>query len=320
MKKVLWAKIGWADRYQGDLVRGNFDHPRERRAEMFNFLPDEDGTYYGYTGYMVGSPPTSAKNDGWLIIFLAREPKKGGMQIVGWFEDATLSGGGLRTDVAYPEPGPDDPQNNDDPDFTVTATTAYLVPPVARTLPLSHKSIGSSKFSYLSGPEILKSKNKVEVRKELLDRIKKLRRHAILNPSVDVDLRKVDPLLDFGTAELRARVEKAAIKAVRSELKALGFSVKSHEHLNRGYDLKATNISSGEIQRIEVKGTAYNVRRFFISANEHRFRSNLEWRFALVTNALGKAKVEMMALDSFEQEFDLEPMVWTGREKAKVPA
>jgi hypothetical protein len=313
MKKVLWVKIGWADRYQGDVVRGDFKHPAERRAEMFNFLPDEDGNYCGYTGYMSGSSPSSDDPEGWLAIFLARNPTGGGMHIVGWYEDAELIGSATRRDVAFPPlPGQDFP-----PDYSITAATAYLVPSEHRTERFSHSSIGSTKFSYLSGPGVERSATRLEVRKELLKRIKKLRAVAIANPSSGVPIAKVDPLFPLGSVEFRAKVEKAAVKAVRGKLRAAGFRVKSHEHLNRGYDLKATHRMTGEIQRVEVKGTAGMSRRFFISANEYKFRNKPEWRFAIVTDALGKADVDIMTLATFDEQFDLAPMVWVGKSKSE---
>ncbi|QVM85255.1 DUF3883 domain-containing protein [Novosphingobium decolorationis] len=320
MKRVLWIKIGWADCYQGDLVRGNFDYPQQRRAEMFNFLPNGDGTYCGYTGSMSGSTPSSEKPDDWLVIFIARHPELGGMYVVGWYEGATLGESRARDDVALPEPMFGDDKADEAPVYSITAKSAYLVPPEYRLEGYSHKTIGSARFSYLSGPGIERTADKAEVRNELLKRVRALRSVAIQNPEPGVDLRKVDPLLDLGTAAFRAEVEKAAIKAVIKTLKAEGFKVKSHEHLNRGYDLKATHRETGQVLRVEVKGTAGRSRRFFLSENEKRFLENSQWRFAIVTTALEKPTVEIFDLSKFKAEFDLSPLAWIGREKVKDPA
>jgi hypothetical protein len=74
------------------------------------------------------------------------------------------------------------------------------------------------------------------------------------------------------------------VKAVTAWYTGRGWSVRSVEHLNCGYDLKATR--GGKERFIEVKGTSGTRPDVFVSANELRGASLPEWRLAVVTRAL----------------------------------
>lgn len=99
MKKILWVKFGWSEYYRGGPVNGNFgwlneNKKDERRGhEAFNFEPAPDGTYYCYVPPQAKhSAPLNEDPHGWTVICLAKNPRRAGIHIVGWYEDATLHG------------------------------------------------------------------------------------------------------------------------------------------------------------------------------------------------------------------------------------
>jgi len=90
-EKICFAKIAWAEDYQGDEVYGRHAYIQENKDghERFNFMPGPDGRYYA------SIPPYRMPDDplGWLIIFMAAETANngksfGGLRPVGWFENA----------------------------------------------------------------------------------------------------------------------------------------------------------------------------------------------------------------------------------------
>ena len=95
MDKVLWVKFGWSDHYRGGPVDGNYSHLAQGEVghEAYNFEPAADGTYYCYVPPLRGQlAPSNADPTGWTVACLAKHPKRTGIHIVGWYEDATLLG------------------------------------------------------------------------------------------------------------------------------------------------------------------------------------------------------------------------------------
>src|ERR1035441_3325225 len=95
--KILFAKIGWAPKFDGEACTGDFGEPNESTSwyERFNFLFGPEGRYYGYIPPMGphGTPPKPTDKSGWLVIFLSRSGKGGPLLPVGWYEDATFEDG-----------------------------------------------------------------------------------------------------------------------------------------------------------------------------------------------------------------------------------
>ena len=238
MKKVLWVKFGWSEFYRGGPVDGNFSHlagKGNRGHEAYNFEPAQDGTYYCYVPPQGGEyVPRNDDQTGWTVVCLAKHPKRRGVHIVGWYEDATLLG--CWRDV--PETRAHLPVSDTDPSagwkYCITSTTAYFVPPQERTMPLSHPSVRQGKYSFLAIPGVETTARKGKLLRRLKRRLKKLRPVAIANPT---DARAPDPgaapaklLAGFGTPVHRKKVEKAAEKAVKRHYKAKGFSCKNVSH------------------------------------------------------------------------------------------
>ena len=317
MNKVLWAKFGWSDYYRGGPVDGNFSHLAGEGNvghEAYNFLPGADGTYYCYVPPNNGSAPSNSDPSGWTVVCLAKHPKRKGIHIVGWYENATLLG--CFRDVPDTRAHlPVDPRNPDAHwKYCISSKMVYFVPP-ERTMRFSHPSVGQGKYSYLRGPGVRKTANKEAVLKLLKLRMKKLRSVAIKNPTDDTTsdpgVDPADPLGGFGSPEHRKRVEKAAEEAVKKRYCAKGFSCTDVTKKNLGFDFI---FRKGRTERhVEVKGTSGKLPRFFLTRNEHAYRENPAWRFAMVTNALAqKPKVRVYRNREFKTKFELDPYVYTG--------
>jgi len=321
MNKVLWVKTGWSEFYRGGKVDGNFPFIKdgEQGHEAWNFLR-QDETYYCYTPPQSGSgTPWNPDPDGWTVVCLAKDPKRSGIHVVGWYEDAELMGEYATRPDGF-DPGGSAP--SDDYFYSIRSRTAFLVPPDFRTVPFSHPSVRQGKYSFLAGPEVKVTDNKREVLDILQDRMARLARVAIRNPDIerapDRENDEIDPLGGFGSPEHRKAVEEEAVRAAEKALGDLGYSCKSRESENLGYDLEATRKRDRSVLHVEVKGTSGKVPRFFMTANEHGYRKAAEWRLAMVTEALGRADVTIYTLRECEREFELVPMVWKGTKRSHV--
>ena len=320
MDKVLWVKFGWSDHYRGEPVEGNFSHLALGGVghEAYNFEPAADGTYYCYVPEHMGEfAPRNSDPTGWTVVCLAKHPERKGIHIVGWYEDATLLG----TWGNVPETRAHLPVSDSDPDngwlYCITSRTAYFVPPEKRTMPFTHRAIRMGKYSFLRGPGVQTTANKKEVLKYLKRRMRKLKSSVVENPTdetaPDLGAEPGDPLRVFGTPEHRKKVEKAAEEAVKRHYREKGFSHDDVTKKNLGFDFifrkERTKL------HVEVKGTSGAHPRFFMTRNEnaYRERENPQWRFAIVTNALGpKPTVHVYDNRQFKKTFELEPYVYTG--------
>ena len=323
MDKVLWVKFGWSDHYRGGPVDGNFSFLKRGYVghEAYNFEPAADGTYYCYVPEQAGqyAPSNPDHPTGWTVVCLAKHPKRKGIHIVGWYEDAKLLGGWGNV----PETRSHLPVSDSDPDerwsYCITSETAYFVPPEKRTMPFSHRSVKRT-YSFLCGPGVRTTSNKKEVLRILKRRMKRLKSAVIENPTdetaPDLGAEPGDPFRGFGTPEHRKKVEKAAEEAVKKHYCTKGFS-----HDDDGDNVTKKNLGFDLIFRegrteyhVEVKGTSGDLPRFFMTRNENVYREKPKWRFAIVTNALGPdPTVRVYDNRQFKRTFELEPYVYTGR-------
>jgi hypothetical protein len=97
---MLFCRVGWMPRYQGekDIQGGGvFVDEHGFGYEMYNFLPDDQGNFYGYVkgGAEMNIERLGAKQGDKsvsqvLVIWVATHPKEGGMRMVGWYNNATV--------------------------------------------------------------------------------------------------------------------------------------------------------------------------------------------------------------------------------------
>ena len=314
-EKVLAVKFGWSEFYRGGPVFNN----NRGVGEKFNFLPTSDGSYYCYVPVEaeLGKKLDAAERTGWTVVCLAKQPKVKGIHLVGWYENAAL----LAPAVNHPD--------GEDLGaywlYSIRAPKAYLVPPDQRNSPFSNPSIGRSSFYRLSGPGAQPTRGLKKARATVLKQVKALKdgRVAVLNPHEgkppDHENNETDPLRGHGTPEHRKKVEQAAVQVAQRELKRLGYSCKSVESQNCGYDLLATRRREPAELHVEVKGTSSSVQQFFLTPNEFKYQKakghRAKWRLALVMNALTQPVYEIFDHKQFKQAFRCEPGVYVARSR-----
>ncbi|MFY1709683.1 DUF3883 domain-containing protein [Tritonibacter scottomollicae] len=314
MSKLLWVKFGWSDYYRGGPIDGNFPFIKDGKQghEAWNFLPQDDGTYYCYTPPQGGSgTPWSNDPYGWTVVCLAKDPARKGLHVVGWYKDAELIGNYAVRPAGFDAGGT---APLDEYYYTIRSSSVWFVPPEFRSKPFSHPSVRQGKYSFLDGPGVEITANKRAVKSILQDRLAFFGDVSIHNPNAsntpDRDNDKIDPLGGFGGPEHRKAVEKAAVQATWRELNRLDYDVVSRESDNIGYDLHAIHRKDGSALHVEVKGTSGSEPRFFMTMNEYGYRLAPEWRLAIAVNALTKPDVRFLTLREVEREFELTPMVW----------
>lgn len=325
MQKILWVKFGWSDYYRGGPIDGNFGWLNDNRGrkkegrghEAFNFLP-VDGTYYCYVPPQAEvHAPSNDDPNGWTVICLAKHPKRKGIHIVGWYENATLHGDWL-------DPPSDRPGRSKssaagyDWSYCITSKSAFFVPPELRNRPFSDTSVRRGKYSFLAGPDVVANDNKKRVLRLLEQGIQALRPIAIRNPDEgrlpDPEIDPADPLKGFGTAEHRKKVEKAAERTAIEHFASKGYTERRVTHLPCGYDFV---FSKGKTEmHVEVKGTASDTPQFFLTRNEFNkgCKNNPVWQLAMVTSALSDdPKVKCYSPKELREAFEMEPYVYLGR-------
>lgn len=320
-RKVLWVKFGWSDYYRGGPIDGNFGWLKAHRGkkdegrghEAFNFMPGGDGTYYCYVPPQAKTHcPEHEDDHGWTVICLAKNPKRTGVHIVGWYENATLLGEWKAPPQNHPAGGLYEWS------YCIESKSAFFIPPNERTLPFSDPSIRQGKYSFLAGPGIETGPDKKRVLALLKQRVGKLRKRAVHNPSEadapDPELNPVDPFIGFGSPEHRRKVEKAAEAAVIRHFAEMGFRAEDRTKVKCGYDFL---VRKGRTTfHVEIKGTAGDTPGFFLTRNEHAagYQANPAWRLAMVTRALSsQAKVEIFDAKALRRSFELTPYVFLGR-------
>ena len=114
----------------------------------------------------------------------------------------------------------------------------------------------------------------------------------------------------FGTAETNRLVEAAAINVVTANYRALGWTVRSVEMENVGYDLHCVN--GRREMHVEVKGLSGEDLRFVITANEHdKAFADSQWKLAVVQNATSSTpRIEEFSGSQYEELFHVQPLTF----------
>lgn len=139
--RIAIIKTGWSEDYRGAVVTGNYSYAHPDH-EKVNFLPGPEGQYFCYvppTGGdenlgIHGFAPKPDNPENWLVFAVSRHPEKGGLYVVGWYEEARfLRGYALRPEYADGEPwfgrGADGVGIN----YTITAPRAFAIDGPDRT-------------------------------------------------------------------------------------------------------------------------------------------------------------------------------------------
>lgn len=319
--KIAVIKTGWSDDYCNGQVIGAFSYLEKGVGhERFNFRPTSSGCYYGYAPPLgqSQSPPQPHQVKGWLVFFVSKRPGQSGLYLVGWYEKATFA-------REY-KPRPDADELGIDSDggnfsYTVSSKRACLVPLPLRTKKIKGDHLKRS-YAYLRG-----NGNQDKWREELAKEL--LAFHAFISArltdeaSIDVSAE----ILFSRNPERRKAVEEKAVEAVKKHFN--GWSCKSVERLNLGYDLCFKKDDTGEKVHVEVKGTSLAEQNFFMSKNEYEYAKELSrndlrtrhrrdrrgplWRLAVVHDALANAPVvNIYTFFEMEKLFELSSIAWRG--------
>jgi len=277
MNPVLFLKTGWMEFYAGgkaDKLLGNFRYLKEHRndpnagGERRNFL-QQRGYCYGYAPFhntldltRLHSDARGKYVDGVDVAFIARRPKKGGVFVVGWYRNARVYS--TLQDIAG--------------HYCLARAREYKLLHIDdRTLqiPVTATSGPRSPAVWFGSSDAIRDVRLLKVGQY---RVPHVRRSA--------SRRTVDP-----DVEQRSAVEKAAVKAVTSLYMLRGYTVRSVERDNLGWDLQADR--SGDSLQIEVKGTSHPTITADLTPNEYSaFEPQVEsYRLCLVTSALDLPEV-----------------------------
>ncbi len=108
--------------------------------------------------------------------------------------------------------------------------------------------------------------------------------------------------------ETKKKIELTAINCAITYFESHGFTVTDRQSENCGYDLLIE--SDRTTLKVEVKGTAGEEQRFFLSRNEKRCSVDPLWRLAIVSNVLIEPQLEIFNTETMERKFDFEPLCW----------
>jgi hypothetical protein len=145
--RILIAKVGWADHYQGEgdltgFAGGDY-------FERFNFRSAPDGRFYGAIPRQVPRPTVPS---GWLVLFISQND--GVWYAVGWYENATFV-----TGEPHDQPGISELSAYGKPfrySFHTDAKDAHLICSKLRPLfptPSAGEHFGNATFIYARDPD-----------------------------------------------------------------------------------------------------------------------------------------------------------------------
>jgi hypothetical protein len=285
MNNIIFFNIGWMTKYQGktkfdDIIGGGMNVWKTKYGhEIFNFL-NCDGYCYGYVqpsnySYKIkierlGASIKDDSLENVLVVWTARNPDKGGVYIVGWYENATVYR---------------DYQENIDKkriykgeafDFFAKAKIkdCHLLPIVERTMRVPRGKGGMGQSNVWFADNNPKFVNKI--RESLHNRIS----HSTKTP-----LRKSFKPID---QIKKLKIEESAIKVVCNYFEKIDYQVKSVEKDNVGWDLEATCDETK--LKLEVKGLSGNTTSVELTPNEYEQmkKDPSDYRLCIVTKALQK--------------------------------
>lgn len=317
---LLVLRVGYMARYDGpDTITGGGAYIAANGVggEVFNFKPSR-GKCYGYamsrhfSGVnlrFLDDSRTWARNDelpGVDVVFIARRPGHGQV-VVGWYRNATVfhrqyrvrrgTIPGMSPMSGMTGAGANDTRRQ----FLCTARNddVCLLPEDERTFEVPAAPAGNKGFP---GQSNVWYPAQNEDESGVTAFVKRLQ-HYIATTKVEHDLgadeegapanngnggggRKGQP-----DAAHNAAVEQAAVVSTTAHYTALGFTVKSVESENRGWDLEATKGKTGLY--VEVKGTAGPAIYFELTPNEYgRLKDHApRYRVCVVCDALEAPRV-----------------------------
>lgn len=293
--RILFANIGWMAHYQGnsthDMIVGGGSYQNEYKHEAFNFQ-NLNGKYYGYFQPNRYDSINLARIDkdfsegqtrltGVLVVWIANRPQAGGTYVVGWYKNATVytsfqeSNRKERNYYAY--------------NVVAKSSDGVLLPIDQRTFEVPRANAERKDFLGRTNVWYADADNK-DVKEFKKNVAKYVESYSPDKPIVSKRTIQVN-------AEARKQVEEAAVGFVTKQYKALGYTIKSREKENLGWDLDA---QQGKIRlKLEVKGLAQSAISVHITQNEyHEMMADKDnYRLCVVTNAIKKPELVVFLWD-----------------------
>lgn len=310
-EKIAVIKTGWCETYDGDLVGGahaNIVNSKEGH-ERYNFRPGPDGRFYAYTPPIgeTEAPPSPRELNDWLVFVVAKRPKRPGIVLVGWYENANFEGDYLpRPEYEQSPPGLERDIFGGEFSYTLSAPTGAMIPAPARTFSFRGDRMKRAPVYYLRGNGETGRWRETLANQLLAEK----RRYEATADAI----RAATPFEAgkgiCGDQERRKQVEDAAVKFVRAHF-GDSYHFKDRQKDNCGFDLLFTHKKTGREHHVEVKGTALLEPHFFISRNELAYaRQSSQWELAMVTDALGEPQLSLMDYDKASATFEWQPVAW----------
>lgn len=313
--KIAVIKTGWSEDYAGSPVEAAHEHVRKFNDghEKYNFLPGPDGRYYAYTppvgGFMVAPKPKDP--DGWLVFSVAKAPKRPGLYLTGWYEDATFEGD-YTPRPEYRQRPPSLPLDDQGEAFsyTLSSETAVRINPDEMPFVFPGDHMKRSPIYYLSGngPKAAWCK---ELAEELLE-IRRKHRDGVRSAKGSVRGSLKGGIC--ADAERRKEVEEAAIAFVKAHYPKSRFEIDDRQMAKCGFDLLVRQ--KADLRRelhVEVKGTQNASPHFLMSHREYAYMlaNPRHWRLAMVTDALTtKPRLEIMGGEAVQARFFWKVFTW----------
>lgn len=303
MPNIIVFHTAWMAKYDGDRASfsaGGFKYAAEHGYghEMFNFR-EIDGSYYGYVP-LTGSlhlekhfnvSRDAEKLDGVTIMWTAPHPEQGGRAVVGVWKSATV----YRADqeptgqiARHRKVGPKDFAGYR---CTAKAKDCVLLNPDARPI-FVRPSQPRTGGSWPGQQNVFYPKPGWAAWKRLETILANIGFLATSNGKASGQKAKAKRSNWQADVERRQQIEVAAIKVVGSRLEEMGYTIRSAEKENLGYDLVASR--DDEILHVEVKGRSGNDVCADLSANEfdclkqyqRERKPHAHYRIAIVIEAL----------------------------------
>ncbi|SHM42502.1 protein of unknown function [Chitinophaga jiangningensis] len=309
--KIIFFNTGWMDFYKGlknDKIQGGGRHVEQTGwgHELFNFQ-EYRGNYFGYVQPKIdrthgnpstirieklGASPEEDKIENVTVVWTARDPNNHGNYIIGWYKKAFV--------YRYCQPASDKSNRWFKSEFVGYFTKAEIAN--CRLLSVDERIFKVPR----QGKGWMGQSNVwfAEKQSKFVKKVEKYIETGIVPAASKINDHGMGRQMDVLK---KAKVEKNAILAVTQYYKRLGFSVKSVEKDNLGWDLTATN--SKTQLTLEVKGLSGKSIAAELTPNEYaHLKSNNEFaRLCIVTNALDKPELNIFS-------YSLETNYWTSPE------
>lgn len=286
---LLFCNVGWMEHYQGlqnsDRIVGGGSYVQEKGMghEVCNFYA-HNGVLYGYVqprGRQIDIGRLGAeRNDDFItdvtVVWTAARPT-GGTVVIGWYRNATV----FRDWQNFRIP-PRVHRRNGLYGYWIKAPAnlAKLLTVDERTCEIPRQvkgSMGQAHLWYADSPES----------EPVVRRVRSVLDGDMPKPKAAVGRSRQQD------QETKARVEDIAIRMCSSHFEGLGYSVKSVEKDNVGWDLEAQ--SGRTTLRIEVKGLSGGAFSIELTPNEYRAfaAQSADYRLAVVTRALSEPELSI---------------------------